>query len=152
MDLNFMTSVIQPTLSQQAHVLAIDDDEDNLIIVSYVLNAMGYPFMTATRGNEGLLLAQTCEPSLILLDILLPGINGFEIIHHLKHNASTKDIPIIAVTGLAFPEDKQRILEAGCNDYLSKPYLIRDLETLINHYMKQKLSFSCSRSIAKQKN
>ncbi|WP_013320314.1 response regulator [Gloeothece verrucosa] len=152
MDLNFVTPIIQSTLSEQPYILAIDDDDDNLIIISYILSTMGYAFTTTTSGDEGLILAQTTTPSLILLDILLPGIDGFEIIHHLKHNPKTKDIPIIAVTGLAFPEDKQRILEAGCDDYLSKPYLIRDLENLISHYIHKKYSFCTSLIMAKQQN
>ncbi|ACK71552.1 response regulator receiver protein [Gloeothece citriformis PCC 7424] len=152
MDLNFATPVIQSKLSEESSILAIDDDEDNLIIISYVLSAMGYPFMTATRGDEGLLIAQNYQPSLILLDILLPGMNGFEVITHLKQNPSAKNIPIIAVTGLAFPEDKKRILEAGCEDYLSKPYLIRDLEILVNHHLDKNLSCSSSRILFKHKN
>lgn len=152
MDLNLITPVIQPTIAEPSYILAIDDDEDNLIIISYILSAMGYPFMTATSGDEGLLLAQLSYPSLILLDILLPGIDGFEIIRHLKQNPSTKNIPIIAVTGLAFPEDKRRIFEAGCDNYLSKPYLIKDLEHLISHYLDKKLSFSYPMTSAKPKN
>lgn len=152
MDLNFATPMIQPKISEKLSILAVDDDEDNLIIISYILSAMGYSFMTAIRGDEGLVMAQTYAPSLILLDIILPGMDGFEIIRQLKHNPFTKNIPIIAVTGLAFLEDKKRILEAGCNDYLSKPYLIRDLEVLITHHLPQKPSFSSSIIIAKEKN
>lgn len=152
MDLNFITPLIQPTIPDQSYVLAIDDDEDNLIIISYVLNAMGCRCVTTTSGEEGLLLAQTREPSLLLLDIILPGIDGFEIIRHLKRNPSTLHIPIIAVTGLAFREDKKRILEAGCDDYLSKPYLIRDLESLIGHYIYQQPSLSSPITSSKHKN
>lgn len=148
MDLNFVTRLMQSTKSEESYILAIDDDEDNLIIISYVLSAMGYSFMTATKGDEGLLLAQTRTPSLILLDIILPGMDGFEIICHLKHNPSTKNIPIIAVTGLAFPEDKKRILKAGCDDYLSKPYLIKDLEALIAYYIDLKPFFPLQMMLA----
>ena len=117
-------------------ILAVDDNEDNLLLLGEVLETMSCSFISATCGQTALLLAQDCQPDLILLDIMLPDFNGEEIVQRLKHNATTQKIPIVAVTALARAEDRERLLLAGCDDYISKPYMLEDLEKLIIHYLR----------------
>lgn len=80
-------------------------------------------------------MAQNYQPDLILLDIMLPDLNGIEIVQYLKRDPQTMTIPIVAVTAMARAEDRKRILDAGCNDYIKKPYIIDELEAMIRRYL-----------------
>jgi DNA-binding response OmpR family regulator len=86
---------------------------------------------------QGIYLAQTQEPSLILLDIMLPDMDGSEVINCLKQNPKTARIPIIAVTALAREQDRDRILHAGADDYITKPYDLYKLEDVIRRHLIQ---------------
>ncbi len=119
------------TTAKQPRILAVDDNEDNLLLLSEVLNAFDCSLFTATSGQIALTIAQAYNPDLILLDVMLPDLNGIEVVRHLKHNPTTENIPVIAVTALASEEDRDRLLAAGCNGYLSKPYMIEDLEAIV---------------------
>jgi CheY-like chemotaxis protein len=125
-------------------ILAVDDDEDNLLLLTYVLRELGYSVSGTTESDEVLPLAISQQPRLILLDIILPKIDGFELLRHLRNNPQTCQTTVIATTGLAFPEDRKRLLTAGFDDYISKPYLISDVEVLINKYLQP----SCYRQIS----
>lgn len=125
----------QLVATSRPKILAVDDDEDNLLLLTEVLEPMSCSFMTATHGQAALSLAQDYQPDLILLDVMLPDFNGTEVIRHLRENPKTRMIPIVAVTALARAEDRERLLLAGCDDYISKPYMLDDLEALISHYL-----------------
>ncbi|MGF1479619.1 MAG: response regulator [Cyanophyceae cyanobacterium] len=132
-------NLMSPKQSQTAGtpcVLAVDDCEDNLVILSHVLETLGCFPITATTSEAALSLIRGHQPQLILLDIVLPGIDGIALIHCLKQEKTVSQVPVIAVTGLAFKDEKRRILEAGFDAYVSKPYLLRDLEAAICHYLK----------------
>jgi CheY-like chemotaxis protein len=118
-------------------ILAVDDDDDNLLLITQVLSRRDRLLLTAQNGETALALAQTYRPHLILLDILLPDLSGFDVVHHLRQNAETASIPIIAVTALARAEDRQKLLQAGCNDCVSKPYLLEDLELAVDRCLSQ---------------
>lgn len=122
-------------MNNEPIILAVDDDEDNLVLLTEVLEPLNCLVMTATHGQTALRLAQAYQPNLILLDIMLPDLNGIEVVHRLKQNQETAKIPVIAVTALARLEDRDRLILAGCNDYISKPYILEDLEALIRHYL-----------------
>ena len=119
------------TTAKQTRILAVDDNEDNLLLLSEVLNVFDCSLLTATSGQVALIIAQAYNPDLILLDVMLPDLNGIDVVLHLKHNPITENIPVIAVTALAREEDRDRLLAAGCSDYLSKPYMIEDLEAIV---------------------
>ncbi len=119
----------------QPLVLAVDDDEDSLCLVSEVVKGSNLSCITATDGKTALSLAQLHQPNLILLDILLPDLNGVEVLHRLRKNPQTQCIPVIAVTALAKEEDCDRIMAAGCDGYITKPYMLDDLEDLIFRYL-----------------
>jgi two-component system, cell cycle response regulator DivK len=122
-------------VTQRPLVLAVDDNEDNLGLISFTLDLFGFAFISAPDGQMTLDLAQTHQPDLILLDIMLPDLDGIEVVRRLKQDSRTKSIKIIAVTALARDEDRDRILAAGCEDYISKPYMVDDLEALLRHYL-----------------
>ena len=121
---------------QRPIVLAVDDNEDNLVLISLALKQIvKCSLLTAVDGKTTISLAQQYQPDLILLDIVLPQLNGFEVIYRLKQNPQTKRIPIVAVTALAKREDRDRLIAAGCDGYLSKPYMLEDLETIIDRHL-----------------
>ena len=130
-------------------VLVVDDCEDNLIFAGRTLELLSYEYLVASGAKIALDLARDKLPDLILLDIVMPKVDGITLIGKLKKNILTREIPIIAVTGLAFESQKKQILTAGCDDYLCKPYLIEDLEEKLNLFLDCNLSIKCIDSCAK---
>jgi CheY-like chemotaxis protein len=135
MDLELPRQLDQSAIAKKPVVLAVDDDADNLLVMTYVLELLDCLFITAGDGQTALSLAQTHQPKLILLDIILPSLNGLEVIARLKQVPQTRGIPIIAVTSLVSIADREEILRAGCSDYISKPYVLEDLEAIIRRYL-----------------
>lgn len=124
-----------PTPSEPL-VLVVEDDDDNLLVIRYALESFGCRFIGQSDSQAVISLAKECKPNLILMDILLPHIDGIELLHRLKQDALTCDIPVIAVTALARAEDRQNILLSGFADYISKPYMLDDLEALIRRHLR----------------
>lgn len=121
--------------ARRSLVLVVDDNEDNLLLLAFLLEQMGYAFLTAADGQTALDLAQRYQPTLILLDIMLPDFDGIEVLSRLKQNSLTSEIPVIAVTALARPEDQERILSAGCHEYVTKPYVVDEIEEVLRRYL-----------------
>lgn len=126
---------IQDPNSSVPIILVVEDEEDNLLYISHLLIFLKYDFITATKGQDALDLATNYEIDLVLLDLVLPDMNGFELIELLKQNNATKDMPIIAVSALVEKHQRDRALELGCDDYLDKPFFIDDLERKIKHFL-----------------
>ncbi len=112
------------------HVLYIEDNPDNMMLVKRALEARGYHLLEAAKGLEGIEIAETQEVDLILLDINLPDIDGYEVARRLR-TSTVKPIlayiPIIAITANALRGDAEKALAAGCDVYMSKPINIREL-------------------------
>lgn len=125
----------QPYTISQPLILAVDDDEDNLLLLTEILTPVDCIVITATDGQQALELAKQRQPALILLDVMLPDISGIEVVQQLKQNPLTMNIPVVAVTALARVEDRDRLFLAGCDAYVSKPYMLEDLEALIDRYL-----------------
>ncbi len=125
-------------VTEQPLVLVVDDNEDNLILLTFLLELLGCAFITAADGQTALDLAQSVQPALILLDMMLPDFDGIEVFSRLRQNPVTAMIPVIAVTALARAEDRERILSAGCNEYISKPFSIEEIEALLYRYLSQR--------------
>lgn len=104
-----------------AKILIIEDNEQNLYLTSFILQKHGHEIIQARSGETGIALAAETHPALILLDIQLPGMDGYTVARELRKNAALARIPIIAVTSYAMTGDRDRILEAGCTDYIEKP-------------------------------
>lgn len=124
-------------IRKNCQILVVEDNEDNLLLLTFVLQQYCCSWITARDGRTGLSLARERVPDLILLDIVLPELDGLELIHLLKQNEPTCRIPILAITGLILPEERSRIEEAGCDGYLSKPYQLGDLEQLLDRYLQR---------------
>ncbi|HEY9226864.1 MAG TPA: response regulator [Gemmatimonadaceae bacterium] len=107
--------------SESKSILLVEDNEDNRIIYATALRYAGYEVFEAITGTEGIQQARTNHPDLILMDISVPELDGWEATAILKADPSTKHIPVIAVTAHALPGDEERSLEAGCDGYLAKP-------------------------------
>ncbi len=112
-----------------ATVLYIEDNPDNMTLVKRAIEAIGYRFVGAPNGTDGLKTAEAESPDLILLDINLPDIDGYEIARRLRGsgNHHLLYVPIIAITANALKGDAEKALEAGCDVYMSKPINIREL-------------------------
>jgi CheY-like chemotaxis protein len=123
--------------AQPPLVLVVDDNEDNLSLLTFLLEQLDCRILSAADGRTALDLAQSYQPSLILLDMMLPDLDGMEVLSHLRQNSLTATIPVIAVTAMARAEDRERIVAAGCNEYVTKPYMIDELEALLRQYIGQ---------------
>lgn len=121
-------------------ILVIDDDPDSALLATYVLEALDYRCLCASTAVQGLALAVVHVPDLILLDIWLPDYSGIEVFEHLRHHAQTAAIPVIAVTALAQSSDRDQLLQLGCTGYISKPYLIDELRTLVQQSLNRRPS------------
>ena len=102
-------------------VLVIEDNENNMELISFMLKNSGYTVLQAFRGEDGLALAKSNKPDLILLDIQLPDIDGTVILAELRQEPGTMSIPVIAVTSYAMTGDSKKLLNAGCDGYIEKP-------------------------------
>jgi len=107
-------------LKQLVNILVVEDNPDNMTTIKAVLNNR-YEILEAIDGEIGLEMAQTKNPALILLDINLPKMDGFEVLRKLKVSKKTENIPTIALTAMAMKGDEEKILSAGFDGYMSKP-------------------------------
>jgi CheY-like chemotaxis protein len=117
-------------------ILIIEDNEQNMYMLSYLLTQSNYTVIKAYNGLDGLRLAHENNPEIILIDIQLPDMDGYEICNKLRHNGLPKDTTIIAVTSYAMGGDKEKAIEAGADGYLEKPInpetFVIDMEKIVN--------------------
>jgi two-component system cell cycle response regulator DivK len=119
-------------------ILLVEDNEMNRDMLSRRLQRKGYCVVTAEDGEKGLLLARSESPDLILMDINLPVMGGWEVTRLLKADGSTRNIPIIALTAHAWVTDREKALEAGCDDYDTKPVEFARLSEKIENLLTVK--------------
>ncbi len=119
-------------------ILVVDDNQDNRELVVKILKSKGYQMIEAIDGEEALEKAIAEKPDLILMDISIPKINGYEVTRRLKSRADFKDTPIIALTAHAMKGDREKTIKAGCDGYISKPFNIHELPDQIKTYLKEK--------------
>ena len=116
-------------------ILIVEDQEDNRTILRDALSTVGYELIEALNGEDGVKLAQNERPDLILMDIQLPKMNGYEATQQIKSIAELKTIPIIAVTSYALSGDQAKARAAGCDGYVSKPFSPRELLARVREYL-----------------
>jgi two-component system, cell cycle response regulator DivK len=116
-------------------ILVVEDQEDNRCIVRDLLTSVGYEIVEAVTGEDGVHMAETHVPDLILMDIQLPGIDGYEATRRIKANVALQQIPVIAVTSYALSGDDVKAFEAGCDAYVSKPFSPRALLAKIREFV-----------------
>jgi two-component system cell cycle response regulator DivK len=109
-----------------ATVLVVEDNPANMTLATFLLKSAGYAVLSATDAEAGLALARAEQPDLVLMDIQLPGMDGLQACAILKKDATTRDIPVIALTALAMKGDEERIRAAGCDGYIAKPLAYRE--------------------------
>jgi len=119
-----------------ATVLYIEDNPDNMLLVQRAITALRHKFLWAANGLEGLDMAESEQPDLILLDINLPDIDGYEVARRLRSNKNGMlHVPIIAITANALQGDAEKALSAGCDVYMSKPVNIRELWARVTAFL-----------------
>ncbi len=116
-------------------ILVVEDQEDNRRIVRDLLTSAGYETIEAVSGEEGVAMTQTHRPDLILMDIQLPGLDGYEATRRIKVDPALRQIPIIAVTSYALSGDDAKALAAGCDAYVTKPFSPRVLLAKVREYL-----------------
>jgi CheY-like chemotaxis protein len=118
-----------------AKILLVEDNEMNRDMLSRRLTKKGYEVTIAVDGGQGVEMARTLAPDLVLMDMSLPVLDGWEATRQLKADAATQKIPVIALTAHAMAGDREKALEAGCDDYDTKPIelprLLEKMETLL---------------------
>src|SRR5258706_2352108 len=123
---------------QKVRILYIEDNRENRMLVRAVLEAAGYMIVDAEDGLTGIEAAIREEPALILLDINLPGVDGYEIVAILKSFPNLANTPVIAVTAYAMEGDRQRTLVAGCDGYIQKPIDVDAFPSQVGEFLRGK--------------
>ncbi len=118
-------------------VLVIEDNEQNLYLMRFLLEKNGFTVLEATDGEKGLEMAKEIKPHLILLDIQLPKMDGYTVARELRKNGELANTPIIAVTSYAMVGDRERVLDAGADDYIEKPIDPEELLSVIEGVLEE---------------
>jgi len=118
-------------------ILIIDDEPKNIRLLRDLMQVTGYSTNEATNGKEGIELAKTIKPDLILMDIQMPEMDGLEATGILKADVATMNIPVLCLTSYALNGDKERMIKAGCDGYLSKPLDIKELLKTVGGYLSE---------------
>ncbi|MGI0488021.1 response regulator, partial [Pantanalinema rosaneae CENA516] len=123
-----------PPDSKAPLILLTEDNQANIDTISGYLESRGYRLILATSGQQAVELARSQQPNLILMDIQMPGMDGLAAIQQIRANGQTQ-VPIVALTALAMPSDRQRCLDAGATEYLTKPIKLKQLAVTIQHLL-----------------
>ncbi len=121
-------------MDKQCRVLVIEDNLDNLTLILDMLESLGYEVISAVNGKRGIEMAADQQPNLILMDLSLPVMDGWTAARNLKATPTLCHIPIIAISAHAMPGDRERALEAGCDDYLPKPINLAELVVMLTKF------------------
>lgn len=116
-------------------VLCIEDNSSNMTLISRIVEAEGHDLLRAEDGPAGLTMLERTTPDLILLDVNIPGVNGLEIARRISVDERLGDVPLVAITANVLVGDRERCLEAGCDEYLPKPLDIKRLRELMRQYL-----------------
>jgi len=119
-------------------ILIVEDNEDSRELVVKVLRNKGYVMVEAVDGEEAIEKVVSERPDLVLLDISIPKLDGYEVAKRLKGREDVKDIPIVAVTAHAMKGDREKVISAGFEGYISKPVNVRELPEQVKSYLKGK--------------
>ena len=116
-------------------ILVVEDNEQSRKLVRDVLKFKGYEIIEAESGETGVRLAQERRPSLVLMDIRLPGINGIEALGRLRAGEDTRSIPVLAMTASVMTDDRQKIMDAGFDGFQSKPINVKEFMAAVEHLL-----------------
>lgn len=117
-------------------ILVVEDNPDNMYVLDHLLTRSGYLVQQATQGGEALALMEQQRPDLVLMDMQMPGMDGYTMVKQLRQRPELATVPVIAVTASSMPGDREAILAAGCTDYVAKPINPRELIDLIAQHLE----------------
>jgi CheY-like chemotaxis protein len=121
--------------NQTSRILVVDDSSTNIVLLEAILNGQGYEIETAQSVKEAYQIIKKETVNLILLDLLMPRVSGYDFLREIKSNQSTKDIPVIIVSAVADAENRKKSIELGALDFINKPidiqYFIEKIETIL---------------------
>jgi len=123
---------------RKRRILVVDDDERNYGLLKIVLEPMGHEILAAFDGGEALCKVASSPPDVILLDVVMPVMDGMEVLRRLKQDVGTRDIPIIMVSGISDSDVKASAFKAGADDFLTKPFSKAELKARVGSMMKVK--------------
>ena len=126
---------VSETPKKKKKILLVEDNEDSIYIIQFFLNRLGYEVIIAENGEIGIKKSLEHQPDLILMDMMMPVMDGYQASKSIKANEKTKMIPIIALTAHVSEEDRARTLDHGCDDYLPKPIEFDQLGALIKRWI-----------------
>ena len=121
---------------EQKTVVCIEDNASNLLLVSRIVEAEGHELRTAEDGPGAINLLNEVDPDIILLDINIPGVSGLDLARMIRENERLSSVPVVATTANVLVGDREKCIEAGCDDYLPKPLDIRQLRNMLRHYLQ----------------
>jgi two-component system cell cycle response regulator DivK len=117
-------------------ILVVEDNPKNMKLVRDVLEFAGHQVIEAITGEEGVRVAQETPIDLVLMDLQLPGIDGFEALRLIRSAGKNRDVPVVAVTASAMPDDRARTLESGFDGYVEKPISVRGLSQQVDDFLQ----------------
>ena len=126
-----MTTTIHP-----ATILVIEDDDASRLLVTYLLEAAGHRVLAAENGAVGLDLALAESPDIVLCDLQMPVMNGYEVARGLRASPRWRVVPLVAVTAFSMPGDREKAIDAGCNDFVAKPVESNRLVEVLRQYIR----------------
>ena len=126
---------VQKGSSRKNLILLVDDNRDNQYAVKFILEDKGYRVVFARDGAEGIQKAMKLKPDLILMDMMMPKVDGYQATQKIRSYKTLKNVPIIAMTAKSPQEDKRRAIKAGCNEYLPKPFNLEDILKKVEKYL-----------------
>ena len=133
----------EPPRSAAKRILIVEDNELNMKLLHDVLEAHGYATVTSREGAAALSLARENQPDLILMDLQLPDVSGFDAVRQLKDHAETRTIPVVAVTAFAMSGDERRALQGGRDAYIAKPIVLRDFLDMVERFVGSAGGLNC---------
>ena len=119
-------------------ILIVEDNPQNMGLVEMILEARGYTLLKATDGEQALEVSTRDKPDLIIMDIQLPKVNGLDVTRRLRQMPAFNHIPIIGITAYAMKGDREKIIKAGCDAYLSKPINTRELPGIVTEMLSKR--------------
>jgi DNA-binding response OmpR family regulator len=126
-------------------ILVVEDNADQLELIRLVLEKAGFAIGTAANGTDALIKTRSISPDLIVLDLMLPGLNGFDICETLRKNPLTASVPIVMLTGLCSQFGRLAGLESGANDFLTKPFKVEELVSKVDKLLQSQKSSKARR-------
>ena len=117
-------------------ILVIEDDDDNMELIKFLLNKANYEVLTASNGHTGLEMANSKKPDLVLLDLAIPGIDGWNLAKRIRSTPDIAETPLVAVSAHIRPRDRQEAIDAGCNGFLTKPLDVANFVSNMEAHLK----------------